>query len=219
MATDSPPGRKSVKLTSSCLSCSSWLCMISKFFGKLQHFMWKHQHCRKVSQRVHCIRRNAISVSNLFIITELGSLIGNCNSWYSTVWKFSNFPTPLILREINFGWYLKVKNWHFNNFKGIEFWFFGKISHLKMPKVSKNKRLKLFKWSKWHLLGLQNNQNWFHVISEWLKYPDISTMWKSQLGCRGLYRPLISCVAQVWNTECNRNRNKKFGKVNRVHSL
>ena len=35
--------------------------------------------------------------------TDLGSLIGNFDCGYSTVWKFSNFPSALILREINFG--------------------------------------------------------------------------------------------------------------------
>ena len=36
-------------------------------------------------------------------ITDLGSLIGNFNCRYATVWKFSNFPAIKILREINFG--------------------------------------------------------------------------------------------------------------------
>ena len=35
--------------------------------------------------------------------TDLGSLVGNFNCGYYTVWKFSNFPTNLILHKINFG--------------------------------------------------------------------------------------------------------------------
>ena len=35
--------------------------------------------------------------------TDLGSLVGNFNCGYYTVWKFSNFPTKLILRKIHFG--------------------------------------------------------------------------------------------------------------------
>ena len=38
------------------------------------------------------------------VYTDLGSLIGNFDCRYSTGWKFSNFPsTILILREINLG--------------------------------------------------------------------------------------------------------------------
>ena len=39
------------------------------------------------------------------------------------MWKFSNFPAIQILREIKFGWLQKVKNCHFGNFEGFEFWF------------------------------------------------------------------------------------------------
>ena len=53
--------------------------------------------------------------------TYLDSLIGNFDSGYSTEWKFSNFLAALILREINFGSFQKVKNCSLNNFKGIEY--------------------------------------------------------------------------------------------------
>ena len=36
-------------------------------------------------------------------ITDMGSLIGNFDCVHSTVWKLSNLPAALILREINFG--------------------------------------------------------------------------------------------------------------------
>ena len=57
-------------------------------------------------------------------ITDQGSLIGNIYCEYSTVWKFSHFPATLILREINFRWFQKVKNSHVTNFGGFEFWLF-----------------------------------------------------------------------------------------------
>ena len=70
-------------------------------------------------------------------ITDLGSLIGNFE-WIFHSWKFSHFLATLILQEINFCWFQKVKNWRFNNFECFEFWFFRKISHLKMLTVAKN---------------------------------------------------------------------------------
>ena len=41
----------------------------------------------------------------------------NFKLYYLTVWKFSNFPATLTLREINFGWFQKVKNCNFSNFE------------------------------------------------------------------------------------------------------
>ena len=85
---------------------------------------------------------------------------------YSTVWKFSNFPATLILREINFGWFQKVKNCHFNNFGGFEFWFFEKLHTLKCQKIPKIQNSELLKWSNWQFLRLQNDQNSFQVNSK-----------------------------------------------------
>ena len=42
-----------------------------------------------------------------------------------TVWKFSNFPVTMILREINFGRFQNVKNCHLNHFEGSQFLFLG----------------------------------------------------------------------------------------------
>ena len=39
--------------------------------------------------------------------TDLGSIIGDFDCEYSTVWKFRNFPAFLVLCEINFGGFLK----------------------------------------------------------------------------------------------------------------
>ena len=40
-----------------------------------------------------------------------------------TVWKFKDISATQILRKINFGLFIKVKNCHLNNFDGFEFWF------------------------------------------------------------------------------------------------
>ena len=55
--------------------------------------------------------------------TDLGSLIGNFNCGYWTVWKFCIFSATMILREINFAWFQMVKKCSFYNFEGFEFWF------------------------------------------------------------------------------------------------
>jgi len=62
----------------------------------------------------------------------------------------SNFTATLILREINFGCFQKVKSCRL-------------ITAAEMVKIA--------------VLRLQNNQNWFHVKSEWQKNPEISTLW------------------------------------------
>ena len=62
-----------------------------------------------------------IKSPSCFNFTDLSSLIGNFDWGYSTVWKFSHFPATLILREIYFGWFQRVKNCHFNTFGGFEF--------------------------------------------------------------------------------------------------
>ena len=59
------------------------------------------------------------------LCTDLGSLIGNFDYVYSTVWKFSYFPvTPLILREINFGSIQKVKTAVLTILKALSFDFY-----------------------------------------------------------------------------------------------
>ena len=81
-----------------------------------------------------------------------------CGNW-------AIFPATFILCEINLGWFQKVKICRFNNFGGSEYWFWGKIhiwKCLKVPKIQLSK--------------LQKYQNWFHVKSEWQKYPEISIM-------------------------------------------
>ena len=63
----------------------------------------------------------------LAISTDLGSLIGKFDCRYSTVLNFGSFLASLILREINSGWFQKVKNCYFANFEGFEVWFLEKF--------------------------------------------------------------------------------------------
>ena len=70
------------------------------------------------------------------------------------MWKLNIFSASLILREINFGWFQKVKNYHFWRL-WISIW--RQISRLQMSKIAKNwKNLELLKWSKWHFLTFWN---------------------------------------------------------------
>ena len=108
-----------------------------------------------------------------FLTTDLGSLIR-----HSTVCKFGNFPATLILREINFGRFEKVKNCHFNYLWGFEFWFLEKFHTWKCQKFPKIQNSELFNWPIWQSLGLQNDQSWFNVKSEWQKKnPENSTLY------------------------------------------
>ena len=110
-------------------------------------------------------------------ITELGrSLIGIFDCGYFTVLKVINFPVTLILREINSGWFQKVKNCRFNHFGGFELLFLDIFHTQKCQKFPKIQNSYLLKWSKWLFLGLYNDLNWFHVKSEWQKNPEISTL-------------------------------------------
>ena len=67
----------------------------------------------------------------------------------------SHFPATLILRKIDFSCFQLVKNCHFNNFVGCEFWFLG-ILHLK-----KCQKFKIQGWwngqkSKWQFWSFWN---------------------------------------------------------------
>ena len=59
--------------------------------------------------------------------TDLGIKLWTFDCGYPTVLKFSNFSATLNLREINFGWFQKVKDCYFNHFEGFEFWFLQKF--------------------------------------------------------------------------------------------
>ena len=94
--------------------------------------------------------------------------------------------TTMILREINFGWFQKVKICHFNNFQGFEFWFLEKFHTWKCQMFPKIQNSELLKRSKWLFLGLHNVQ----MISRKIWVAEKS--WNFcfvylQLGCLGLY--------------------------------
>ena len=69
----------------------------------------------------------------------------------------SYFPATLILCEINFGRFQKVKKWHFNYFVGFEFWFHVKSKSgrkIKFPELQNSMRNIL--WNQYI--------TWFHII-------------------------------------------------------
>ena len=123
------------------------------------------------SMGTYYIINSSFKVSN----TDLGNLFGNFDWIWHIVWKFINFTAPLILYEINFGWFQNI-NCHFNNFYGFEFWFLGKFHTWKCQKFPSVLNSELFKWWKWLFFGLQNDQNWFHVKYEWQNNHEISTL-------------------------------------------
>ena len=61
------------------------------------------------------------------------------DNWEFWLWKFSNFPAILILREINFGWVQRVKTVISSILEAMNIDFLG-ISLLKMAKISKNSK-------------------------------------------------------------------------------
>ena len=65
----------------------------------------------------------------------------------------------------------------FNNFEGWEIWFLEKSHTYKCQKIPEIQNSELLKWSKGKFFGLQNDQNWFHVQSDWQKNPEISTLY------------------------------------------
>ena len=76
------------------------------------------------------------------------------------LWKFSNFPAILIIREINFGWVQRVKTVISTILEAMIFWEFHSWKCQKYPKIQNSE---LLKRSHWHFLGLLNDQNWFQI--------------------------------------------------------
>ena len=117
--------------------------------------------------------------------TDLGSLIGNIQCG-----NFWNFLATLILREINFGWFQKVKNcylitWGALNFEFLEFLTFSSV---KFPKVKIQSPWNCWNGSFW---PSEINQNWFHVKSEWQENCQNSTMWGNNYAQCGNHRNLL----------------------------
>ena len=79
--------------------------------------------------------------------TDLGSLIGIFDSGYSTVWKFSKVPCTLILREVNFDGFQKIKNFRLTILVALNFDF----------------------WKKFKIQSCSNGQNGSFGASKWAK--------------------------------------------------
>ena len=96
--------------------------------------------------------------------------------------KFVFLPT-LILREIIFGGYQKVKNCHFNQFWSFEFWFFVNFT---LEEVKNTQKLefaaaKLVKMAIFR--GILSYQNWFHIKSDYSTFIKIifsRKIWKAK---------------------------------------
>ena len=82
------------------------------------------------------------------------------------IYSSQHFPATLILREINFGTFKKVKNCHFNNFEGFECWFIEKFHTWKCQKLPHFKIQSFSNGQNGSFWGLQNDQYWFHGKSE-----------------------------------------------------
>ena len=117
-----------------------------------------------------------LSKNLIYISSNFHNLIWHKVSWNCTMWKFSNFPATLILRDINFGWFQKVKNCHFNKFEGFEYWFLEKFHIWKCQKFPKIQTSEVLKWAKWQFLGYKMTNYWFHVKSDMQKNHEISTL-------------------------------------------
>ena len=99
----------------------------SKFLKYLLCICLTHSHCRKWEIFFHqkYISWKQLFFTNFFSIKTFSRIYLQKMSKrkfvsLSTLWKLGNFPAILILREINFGWFQKVKISHFNNFGGLE---------------------------------------------------------------------------------------------------
>ena len=76
---------------------------------------------------------------------------------------------------------LEMENLPIANLGGYEFCSFGKFRPSKSAKNHKNQNSEPLNVVKWLILDFKNPKNWFHVKSEWLKNPDISTLWEKRM--------------------------------------
>ena len=106
--------------------------------------------------------------------TDLGIKLWTFDCGYPTVLKFSNFSATLNLREINFGWFQKVKDCYFNHFEGFEFWFLQKFHTWNVKSSQKNQNSKPPKWVKWQFFTFSNQPKLisrkFRVAEKWLNF-------------------------------------------------
>ena len=162
------------------------LCWSRNFLGFASYVSKMTIYCKYV---IAIFIRNRFAYSRLvFFTTDLGSLIGNFEHGYSTVWKII-FLATLILGEINFVWYQRVKYCRFYNFGGFEFWVYGNFT---LENVRSCQKFKIqscwngqscsfcgFKMTKIDFTWNINCRNILNILN----YP----IENSQLGCPGLY--------------------------------
>ena len=110
------------------------------------------------------------SVANcLFIHSRLYYRPGQDN-WEFWLWKFSNFSAVLILHL--FCWIQRVKTVISTILEATNIDFLG----ISLLKISKNSKFRAAQTVIMTVLELLNDQNWFHIKSEWQKNPEISTL-------------------------------------------
>ena len=142
--------------------CNYWI-ILTKFFT-LQCF---HEKLPILASKNTTFNSYSKPYDNSALHTDLGR---NFECGYSTVRKFSNFPATLKLREINFGWFQRDKKLLLSQFWMLCILTLEKFQNWKYPKFPEIQNSELVKGQ---FLGLQNDQNWFHVKSEWQKIPGI----------------------------------------------
>ena len=72
------------------------------------------------------------------------------------MWKLSNFSANLILREINFSWFQRVKNSHYDHFSSSEFEFFEQFVIFSNEEFLTNQDSMPSKWIKWQFFTFWN---------------------------------------------------------------
>ena len=118
------------------------LVLITRNRAKTFHIAYKKCYCKWWQMAKHYLTNNYCSFCTTKWYMLIHSMTFTCidwkvskefsrfllqfyrpkqSNWEFWLWKFSHFPATLILHEINFGWFLKVKNYYLNNFEGCEF--------------------------------------------------------------------------------------------------
>ena len=96
------------------------------------------------------------------------------------MWKFQDFSTTQIIREINFRDSRKAKSATFWDIGGSEFWIFELhefVPFLKAEIYQISNFLSL-KMAKVAVLEHLESTELFHLKSKWQKNPELSTLWK-----------------------------------------
>ena len=102
--------------------------------------------------------------SNMYVHIKICTRLGQPD-WEFSMWKFNDISDTQILREINFLWFQKVKNCHFDHLSCSEFCIFGNFWHFKseiFPKIKIQSLQNCYNSSFWRF---ENSYNWFHIKS------------------------------------------------------